>query len=79
MCDYHMLYERKVLSVVKLFRTKKCKICMIEKLNIWEYTNRNGSLCLNKRRDIYRKCTHRPCFYQLIGTEELPRHSKKEV
>ena len=79
MCDYHMLYEGKALSAVKLFGTKKYKICMMEKLNIWEYKNRNVSLCLNQRKDIYGECVYRHYFHQLISTEELPGRSEKEV
>ena len=67
--DYSILWKGNPLSTVKTFGTAHCKLCAQERLEIMKRARYRSNTLINKKRDLYEACNHKPQFHRYKPTE----------
>ena len=67
--NYSILWKGNPLSTVKTFGTPHCKLCAKERLEIMKRARLKPSTLINKKRDLYEACNHKPQFHRYTNKE----------
>ena len=59
-----IIWQGNLISCVKTFGTKSCKLCAKERYEILKLTRNNPRMAINKCNEVHGACRHKPRFHR---------------
>ncbi len=61
---FNILWQGNIVSMMKSFGTRQCRLCMKEHTEILRHTYTNKGSIINSNNEIYEACRHKAGFHR---------------